>query len=100
MSQTTKIIRRRYLREQKTSKGRRFAVRAILVALIAAAVVIVGSTLLILGSVAGVYDYFTSALPDFSEIEKLGQDTDTTFETTKIFAWGEDGDQDLSLIHI
>ncbi|HET6445046.1 MAG TPA: transglycosylase domain-containing protein, partial [candidate division Zixibacteria bacterium] len=94
MSQTTKIIRRRYLREQKTSKGRRFAVRAILVALIAAAVVIVGSTLLILGSVAGVYDYFTSALPDFSEIEKLGQDTDTTFETTKIFAWGEDGDQD------
>lgn len=41
-----------------------------------------------------VYDYFTSDLPDFSEIERLGQDIDSTFETTKIYAWGPDQDGD------
>ncbi|MGB3713940.1 MAG: transglycosylase domain-containing protein [Candidatus Promineifilaceae bacterium] len=94
MSQTTKIIRRRYLREQKTTRGRRFTARALLVALIGFTSVVGGLTLITLGSVAGVYDYFTSGLPDFSEIEKLGQDTDTTFETTKIYAWGSDSNQD------
>ena len=98
MSETTRIIRRRYLREQKTARGRLFAARAVLIAVFACIVVFAGLTLLFLGTVAGVYDYFTSSLPDFSEMERLGQDTEATFETTKIFAWGDDpdGDGDLS----
>ncbi len=103
MSQTTKIIRRRYLRESKKSRGRRLAVKAVIVAVLFIALSTIGLILLTFGSVAGVYSYFTSGLPDFSEIEKLGEDTDTTFETTKIFAWGKDDDldgtQDLELIY-
>jgi membrane peptidoglycan carboxypeptidase len=65
--------------------------------------IIVGGALFAFGTIGGVYSYFTSGLPDFSEIEKLGEDTDTTFETTKIYAWGEDrngdGSRDLELIY-
>lgn len=103
MSDTTRIIRRRYLREQKTARGRQFAARAVLIALSTSLVVVGGLALLFLGTVAGVYDYFTSNLPDFSEIERLGQDTEATFETTKIYAWGDDPDgdglRDLVLIY-
>jgi membrane peptidoglycan carboxypeptidase len=103
MSQTTKIIRRRYLRESKKSRGRQLAAKAVIVAFLFVALSAGGLVLLTLGSVAGIYNYFTSGLPDFSEIEKLGEDTDTTFETTKIFAWGKDDDldgtRDLELIY-
>ena len=43
---------------------------------------------------AAAFDSFNSQLPDFSEVERLGQDVDTTFETTKIYAWGDDPDGD------
>jgi len=49
-----------------------------------------------------VYAYFTRSLPDFTELEKLGQDVDTTFETTRIYAWGDTnaaGERDLTLIY-
>jgi methylmalonyl-CoA mutase N-terminal domain/subunit len=44
--------------------------------------------------VTAVYAYFTQDLPDFTELEKLGQDPETTFETTKIYAWGDAGPED------
>jgi membrane carboxypeptidase/penicillin-binding protein len=47
-----------------------------------------------ISSAAAIYDSFTRDLPDFTEIERLGQDTETTFETTKIYAWGDDADSD------
>jgi hypothetical protein len=50
-----------------------------------------------------VYAYFTQDLPDFAEIERLGEDVEVTFETTKIYAWGDDtsgdGQRDLVLIY-
>ena len=56
-----------------------------------------------IGSVVAVFNYFTRDLPDFTELDKLGVDVDTTFETTKIYAWGgdEDGDgiRDAKLIY-
>ncbi len=94
MSPTTRIIRRRYLREASKSRGRNFFLRAVLLIVFFVIATIGGLTLLGIGTVAGVYDYFTSDLPDFSEVEKLGRDIDTTFETTKIFAWGDDNDGD------
>jgi membrane peptidoglycan carboxypeptidase len=53
-------------------------------------------------AVAAVYDYLTRDLPDFSEVERLGEDIDTTFETTKIYAWDDpdgDGQKDAILIY-
>jgi membrane carboxypeptidase/penicillin-binding protein len=94
MSETTRIIRRRYLREASKARGRNFFLRAVLLIVFFVITTIGGLTLLGFGTVAGVYDYFTSGLPDFSEVEKLGRDIDTTFETTKIFAWGDDNDGD------
>ncbi|MGB1250588.1 MAG: transglycosylase domain-containing protein, partial [Candidatus Promineifilaceae bacterium] len=56
-----------------------------------------------IGGTVAVFNYFTSDLPDFTELEKIGQDTETTFETTKIYAWGDDedndGERDLVLIY-
>ena len=56
-----------------------------------------------LGTAGAVFNYFSRDLPDFTDLERLGQDADASFETTKIFAWGadEDGDgnRDLVLIY-
>ncbi|NJN55319.1 MAG: transglycosylase domain-containing protein, partial [Anaerolineae bacterium] len=52
--------------------------------------------------VTAVYAYFTQDLPDFTELEKLGQDQSDTFETTKMYAWGPEnasGTRDLTLIY-
>lgn len=55
------------------------------------------------GGTVAIFNYLTSDLPDFTELEKIGQDTETTFETTKIYAWGDDedgdGERDLVLIY-
>ncbi len=94
MPRTTRIIERRLRRQQRQGRGGRTFLKGLLVltfvALTAAAM------LLALGavSVVAAFDAFNSQLPDFSEIERLGQDVDTTFETTKIYAWGEDPDGD------
>lgn len=50
--------------------------------------------LLGLAAVAGAFNYFTSDLPDFTDLSRLGRDIDATFETTKVYAWGEDEDND------
>ncbi|MCA9971262.1 MAG: transglycosylase domain-containing protein [Anaerolineales bacterium] len=44
----------------------------------------------------------TQTLPDVASLEALGQDSTATFETTKIYAWGDpkaDGSRDLVLIY-
>jgi len=59
--------------------------------------VFIASFIPILGGVVGaaaVYDYFAGQLPDFTEIKRLDEDTEATFETTKIYAWGDDPDGD------
>ncbi|MBX3061180.1 MAG: transglycosylase domain-containing protein, partial [Anaerolineae bacterium] len=52
--------------------------------------------------VTAVYAYFTQDLPDFTELEQLGQHETATFETTKMYAWGPEsasGNRDLVLIY-
>jgi membrane peptidoglycan carboxypeptidase len=54
------------------------------------------------GGALAVYDALAGDLPDFTEIERLGQDPDASFETSKIYAWGpadENGNRELVLIY-
>ncbi|MCI0394743.1 MAG: transglycosylase domain-containing protein [Chloroflexi bacterium] len=103
MSRTTRVVRWRYRRHKTEGQGWRLIFRVasslLLTGLLAVALLFVGS----ITAAAAVYDSLTSDLPDFTEIERLGQDTDTTFETTKIYAWGDDPDgdgrRDLVLIY-
>lgn len=102
MPKTTQIIRRRLRRQKQVGRTGRLVLRLAAI-LFALALLLV--TLVSVGSVtaaAAVYSYFTQDLPDFTEIERLGQDSDATFETTKIYAWGpagDDGRRDLVLIY-
>ncbi len=94
MPTTTRIISRRLRRQQRSGHGLRTALRVMLVLVISALAL---AFLTVTGTVTAtvsVYDYFTSDLPNLSEIEQLGQDIDSTFETTKIYAWGPDQDGD------
>lgn len=93
----------RYRRQKRRGRGGRLVLRLlglfVLVALLGLVVLVVGTV----AAAAGTYTTFTQDLPDFTEIERLGQDVDTTFETTKIYAWGDDTDGDgqrnLALIY-
>jgi membrane peptidoglycan carboxypeptidase len=91
---TTNIMHRRYRRQKRKGRGGRvflriFAVITLFVALAFALTAFGG-----VAGVSAVYAAFTQDLPDFTEIEKIGQDVDTTFETTKIYGWGPDQDAD------
>ncbi|GAB4147875.1 MAG: hypothetical protein Fur0021_07090 [Candidatus Promineifilaceae bacterium] len=102
MPRTTHIIQQRLHRQQNRGGGKRLVLRLLLLLLVLGT----GSVLLAIfssvGVTAAVYTYFTQDLPNFTEIESLGQNTDT-FETSKIYAWGDDPDDDgsrnLALIH-
>ncbi len=88
------MIRRRMRRQQNQGSTGRTLLKGLAIIML---VVTAGVALLLFVgvlSVTAAFDSFNSQLPDFSEIERLGQDVDTTFETTKIFAWGGDPDGD------
>ncbi len=96
-------MRRRILRQQSRGKnGLKFLRAAGILSLLATGLLaflfLVGVT-----GAAAVYDQLTRDLPDFSEVERLGQDIDTTFETTKVYAWGDQpadsSQRDLVLIY-
>lgn len=91
---TTSIMHRRYRRQKRKGRGGRVFLR-----IFAVITLLLGLSLVLtaFGGVAGVgavYAAFTQDLPDFTGIERIGQDVDTTFETTKIYGWGPDQDED------
>jgi membrane peptidoglycan carboxypeptidase len=52
--------------------------------------------------VTAVFASFSRDLPDFTELEQLGQESSDSFETSKIYAWGPtnaNGQRDLTLIY-
>ncbi len=56
----------------------------------------------VMGAVTAVYAYFTQDLPDYTQLAALGQHESDTFETSKIYAWGDeqiDGNRDAVLIY-
>jgi membrane peptidoglycan carboxypeptidase len=103
MPKTTRITRWRYRRQKTSGQGWRLALKigGLVLFLLALAVGLLSVTSV--SAATAVYAYFTQDLPDFAEIERLGQDADATFETTKIYAWGDDatgdGQRDLVLIY-
>lgn len=81
-------------RNRRQRKSRNTPLTILKISAILLFVTLTSLFLFVAGGVTGVatiYDYFTRDLPDFTEIERIGQDVDTTFETTKIYAWGADG---------
>lgn len=103
MPKSTRIINWRYRRELKRRRSGTavFKISAILLLF----TLLLGCFLTTMSSVGvtAVYAYLTRDLPDFTELETLGQSNTTTFETTKIYAWGPEGStnntRDLTLIY-
>ena len=87
-------MQRRLRRQRRSGHGIRTGLRIGLVLIFSFVVLFFLLTTGTATAAVAVYDYFTQNLPDFREIEQLGQDVDTTFETTKIYAWGPDQDGD------
>ena len=102
MPRTTHIIQRRLRRQQNRGGGKRLAFKLLLLLFSLGTAALLLLTFTSVTSAAAIYAYFTQDLPDFAQIESLGQSTDT-FETSKIYAWGDDpdgdGSRDLVLIH-
>ncbi len=100
MSRTTHIMRRRIARRAKRSSpiARLLKWGSGCLGLLASGALF--ATLATLVGVYASYAYFTRNLPNYTEIETLGQDTET-FETTKIYAWqpNQQGARDAVLIY-
>ena len=94
MPSSARIIRKRYIRKRRAGRTGRIIVRGTIVFLLLAGIGMGLFLITVFTGTAAAFEYFTQDLPDFSQIEKLGQDIDTTFETTKIFAWSGDEDQE------
>ena len=103
MPKVSQIVHRRQQRLKRQGHGARTFLKVALLLILG--VLIVGSLSigLTVAVAAIAVDSFAQQLPDLNEIERLGQDTETTFETTKIYAWGDDpnndGYRDLVLIN-
>ncbi len=93
----------RYRRQQRKRRGGTAKLK-ILFLLAILPILVIGVVLVsgVLGGTA-VYAYFTQDLPNFTDLETLGQQTNQdSFETSKIYAWGDpnpDGSRDLVLIY-
>ena len=94
MPTSARIIRKRYIRNRRAGRTGRIIFRGTIVFLLLAAIGLGLFFISAVGATAAAFEYFTQDLPDFSQIERLGQDIDTTFETTKIFAWSGDSEQE------
>jgi membrane peptidoglycan carboxypeptidase len=102
MPKSTRIITWRYRQEQKRRRSGTAVLKTIAIFLFAFLLMGVFVVTMSGVGVTAVYAYFTQDLPDFTELEQLGQNQSETFETTKIYAWGpesENGNRDLTLIY-
>ncbi|MCA9897769.1 MAG: transglycosylase domain-containing protein, partial [Anaerolineales bacterium] len=102
MPKPARIIKWRIRRQQRRQRSGVNVFRWLSVIVLGLATAVF--TFIILGAVGvtAVFASFTRDLPDFTELERLGQDSSATFETTKIYAWGQpaaNGQRDLTLIY-
>lgn len=103
MPTPTRILNWRYRRQQRKKRGGTAKLK--MTAVLAFIPFVLAGVFIVAMLVAGtaVYAYFTQDLPDFTQLEQIGQQTDQdSFETTKIYAWGDpkaDGSRDLVLIY-
>jgi membrane carboxypeptidase/penicillin-binding protein len=104
MPRTTQIMRWRMRRQKQGGRTVRLILRLSGILVVLLFLLVTFALASSVTAAAAVYSYFTQDLPDFTEIERLGQDSDATFETTKIYAWGPpsaavDGPRELVLIY-
>jgi membrane peptidoglycan carboxypeptidase len=102
MPKATRILQWRYRRQRRKRSGTRTTLHWLggFVLLLLISSFLCATTAVL--STTTVYTYLTRNLPDFTELEALGSAANTTFETTKIYAWGGEninGQRDLVLIH-
>ena len=102
MPKTTQVIHWRARRQRRRQRSGQAVLKIagllLLVGLLVGLFGMIGSV----GAVTAVYAYFTQDLPDFTQLEALGQNESDTFETSKIYAWGDpqpDATRDLVLIY-
>ena len=101
MPRTTRILTWRQRRARRTGHTGRVILRILAIILLVLILTGFASSFVSVSAAAAIYSYFTSDLPDYTELDRLGQDAQTTFETTKIYAWGRgpDGQRQLVLIY-
>ncbi|VAW30050.1 Multimodular transpeptidase-transglycosylase [hydrothermal vent metagenome] len=102
MPKPTRIIKWRTRRQRRRQRGGLNIFRWVTVLLLGLTTAVFTFMLLGVLGVTAVFASFSRDLPNFTELEQLGQDSDTTFETSKIYAWGNpnaDGQRDLTLIY-
>ncbi len=92
MPRSTRITRRRAIRAKSRHDGINTFAKIIGIISLGSIIIILLFAIAGLVGVAAAYEEFVSQLPEFSDVERLGQDSQTTFETTKIYAWGDDPD--------
>lgn len=102
MPKSTRILTWRYRQQQRRKRSGTAVLKT--VALFLFALLFVGCFAITTSAVGvtAVYAYFTQDLPEFTELEQLGQHETSTFETTKMYAWGPEsaaGGRDLTLIY-
>ncbi|MCA9920351.1 MAG: transglycosylase domain-containing protein, partial [Anaerolineales bacterium] len=104
MPKPARVVKWRIRRQQRRQRSGVNVFRWLSVILLGLATAVF--TFIILGAVGvtAVFASFTRDLPDFTELERLGQDSSATFETTKIYAWGAPSQanpdqRDLTLIY-
>lgn len=102
MPKPTRIVNWRVRRQQRKQQSGlwRFRLFGVLVLILGTmACFLLSSGVL---GVTAVYAAMTQNLPDFKDLEQLGQTSAAPFETTKIYAFGpknDSGEQDLTLIY-
>ncbi|MBN1317543.1 MAG: transglycosylase domain-containing protein [Anaerolineales bacterium] len=88
MINSTDILRRRRRRKaQRQGGGRVLLILSQVVILGLIAIVLLNASVALAGvaTVAGFYSYIVQDLPDAADIEKIETDTNTSFQTTKIY---------------
>ena len=94
MPRVSHIVHRRQQRLRRQGHGGRSFLKVALLLLLGGLLIASLFTGLTVTLAALAVDSISQQLPDFNEIERLGEDSETTFETTKIYAWGDDPDND------
>jgi hypothetical protein len=88
MPKPARVVKWRVRRQQRRQRSGVNVFRWVTVAVLGVATAVFTFILLGAVGVTAVFASFTRDLPDFTELERLGQDSTATFETTKIYAWG------------
>jgi len=102
MPKNTQIIHWRVRRQQRRKRSGQTILKIVGILALVGLIGLFFAGIGTVGAVTAVYAYFTQDLPDYTQLTALGQHQSDTFETSKIYAWGDeqiDGNRDRVLIY-